>query len=120
MPLADMLSIAGLLVGVTVAVGLAMLYIVSRVRRASDALREEYITGLERDRIELKSDNAELSKRNTDLRAELSELRGQVRVLQNLVLNGHCRRFEQDTLHGGCVHCDIGAPRSLRLEDERG
>ena len=121
MPLTDLLAVAGLLIGITVAVGFALLYIFSRVRKASDALREEYIRGLERDRTELKSDNVDLNKRNVDLRSELSELRGQVRVLQDLVLNGHCRRFVKDAVSGGCTHCDLGLPPMQRRgEDERG
>jgi hypothetical protein len=112
---------AGLLVGVIVAVTLAVTYVFSRVRRESDALREEYIRGLERDRTELRADNALLLKRNADLRAELSELRGQVRVLQDLVLNGHCRRFLKDAVTGGCTHCELGMPPlQRRVEDDRG
>lgn len=121
MPLTDLLSIAGLLVGVTVSVGIGLTYLFSRVRRESDTLREEYIRGLERDRTELKSDNLDLNKMNVNLRSELSELRGQVRVLQDLVLNGHCRRFVKDVTTGGCTHCELGLPpMHRRTEDERG
>lgn len=121
MPLTDLITVAGVLIGIVIAVGMAMLYIFSRVRRESDALREEYIRGLERDRAELKSDNAELGKRNANLRSELSELRGQVRVLQDLVLNGHCRSFTKDAVTGGCTHCVKGLPPMQRhVEDERG
>ena len=120
MPITELLSVTGLLVGVIIAVTLAITYIFSRVRRESDALREEYIKGLERDRVELRADNADLIKRNTDLRAELSELRGQVRVLQDLVLNGHCRRFSKDSVTGGCTHCGLGMPpMQRRMEDMR-
>lgn len=118
LPLTEVLSIAGLLVGVIVAVCLAMLYIFSRVRKESDALREEYIRGLERDRAELKADNADKDKLAANLRSELSELRGQVRVLQDLVLNGHCRRFQKDPATGGCAHCGLGLPpMQRRMED---
>jgi cell division protein FtsB len=121
LPLSELLSIAGVLVGVIVAVTIGLTYVFSRVRRASDALREEYIRGLERDRVELRADNADLLKRNADLRAELSELRGQVRVLQDLVLNGHCRRFLKDAVTGGCTHCELGMPPlQRRIEDDRG
>lgn len=121
MPITELLSMAGLLVGVIIAVTLAVTYIFSRVRRESDALREEYIRGLERDRVELRADNADLIRRNTDLRSELSELRGQVRVLQDLVLNGHCRRFEKDSVTGGCTNCGLGMPpMQRRIEDARG
>lgn len=121
MPLKDLLYIAAMLMMVIGGVVLAVTYVFSRVRKASDELREEYIRGLERDRTELKSDNADKDKLNSSLRSELSELRGQVRVLQDLVLNGHCRQFVKDPVTGGCSYCSRGLPPTHRcVEDERG
>ena len=121
MPLTDLLYVAGLLAGVTAFVALAMLYIFSRVRKASDALREEHIKRLETDRTELKADNIEKDRLVGTLRTEMSELRGQVRVLQDLVINGHCRQFIKDAVTGGCTYCSKGLPpMQRRVEDERG
>lgn len=108
----DLLTLFSLAVAVVIGVGVAVTYFGSRFRRASDQLREGYITGLERDRKELQTENRELH-------GEIKELRGAVSVLKEMVM-GRCRSFVVDPVTGGCTHCGLGLAYGQRTRAENG
>ena len=92
-PWGDTLALIGVIIGALGAVGVAVVYLLSRVQR-------EYVR-------QLKESRDEALRENQQLHRELSELRGAVRVLQGMAM-GKCPRFVLDPVTGGCGHCDLG------------
>lgn len=96
----DTVQITALLLMAIVGGLVAIMWLTSKWRRATDALQKEYIATLEKSRDEAVRANKSLTK-------DISELRGVVGTLERIVLM-RCPRFTLDAATGGCTHCDLG------------
>jgi cell division protein FtsB len=101
------IEIAGIILGCIVALGLAVVYLSSRYRRAADAEKDKYIAALEQRNQHLEKCQEELRAEQQLLRDEVKETKGQLAVLTDLVMR-QCRHAEIDLDTGGCRYCSRG------------
>lgn len=88
------------IIGAVAVVAAAVVYLMSRLRRATDEQRREYIEALE-DR------NRQLEEEVAQLRDRVAKTEGSLGTLTDVVLR-QCRSAEMDPGTGGCRWCTKG------------